>query len=143
MGYTHYWKQDNWGQEDKKGFKKAIPHIKKIAEEHKLGEIFSDLEISSKKIAFTPYESFWIFNRCDSDFCKTNRNAGDEACCKILLILDHFCPNFSFSSDGLKMGEYDDGGYPLPFDDREYAWIKAIDWFIEWEQDQVMEDEVS
>ncbi len=141
MGYTHYWNQPNWGKEDKEGFKKAIPHILELEKDYGVLSSQADSEINNKVIWFTPYETFAIYNQKQGredfgDFCKTGSSPLDPLCCKILLLLNHFCPNFNFHSDGLKRDAFDSVGMPIPHEGYKNHWLPNIDWFLEWEKKQ-------
>jgi len=132
MGYTHYWNFDEYGEEDKDGYKKALPIVRKIVKKYNKilrAEYDSDEkpEVSKDAIVFNGigddgHETFY-FSLADKDsgftFCKTARKPYDIAVCEVLLVLNYFCPGLGIDSDGFS-------GY-LESPELDGTWSEAIE----------------
>ena len=118
MGYTHYWKTNNYGAQEKAGFEKALPIVRKILKKYDniIQKEYDDEKkpvVSKKQIRFNGkgddgHETFLFVNSDKQGdfynpsfaFCKTARKPYDVAVCEVLLVLNAFCPALSISSDG-------------------------------------------
>jgi len=109
MGYTHYFTSGKDSESDK--YMEALPIVQKIL--NKYSDIIQyerddpkppqcDEElIRFNGIGDDGHETFLIKNGgSDWDFCKTARKPYDIVVCEVLLVLNHFIPSMSFSSDG-------------------------------------------
>lgn len=135
MGFTHYYSQKKWTKKDKDGFKRAIPYIEHIVKEHQdilcwesnqpdLPPLVHEAQIRFNGVGEEGHETFVVFNIQEdhSNFCKTERKPYDLPVCKVLAVLNHFCPNFEITSDGNIVPVKD--GYPD-------SWPEAHQWCAE------------
>ena len=142
MGYTHYFYTKEFTDEDKTGWKKALPIVKDILTRHaNLIQYESDNRrkpvANQKMIRFNGigeegHETFLINaekeqNDWGSDptfaFCKTARKPYDIVVCEVLLALNAFLPNLKISSDGFS-GYVNDQQDGLKLDG---SWDQAIE----------------
>jgi len=120
MGFTHYVRADGWNEEDEKGWKKALPIVKKILKRYKdIIQYESDDKrkpvANKEKIRFNGigdegHETFLVLNSAKQNdynkdnpgftFCKTARKPYDVVVCEVCLVLKAYCPHFNLSSDG-------------------------------------------
>jgi len=119
MGYTHYWRQEEWTQEDKNGFLRALPIVREIIERYK--DILTDVTVKDTTIFFNgEYETFHAESeKQEFNCCKTGRKNYDVTICEILLVLYAMYPNFKLSSDGFS-------GY-TGTNDLDGEWMAAIE----------------
>ena len=111
MGYTTYQKQENWDEQDREGWKKALPIVKKILKKHKdiiqyecdnsKRPVANQEEIRFNGIGDDGHETFLVRNMGTKfSFCKTARKPYDIVVSEVCLVLKAFCPHFDLSSDG-------------------------------------------
>ncbi|MCK9596177.1 hypothetical protein M0R19_03270 [Candidatus Pacearchaeota archaeon] len=116
MGYTHYWHYTPITSLDemKNNFKKSIPSLEKILDSFKelvcfeMGAEDVSAFLSENTIRFNgkleeAHEtfSFSTLNLRSFNFCKTARKEYDIVVCACLIVLQHFIPGLTVSSDGL------------------------------------------
>jgi hypothetical protein len=111
MGYTHYWRCENWNDEDREGWKRSLSTIEKILDEHNdiiqyeddtpEDPICDNEQIRFNGIDEDAHETFVVHNEATNfGFCKTARKPYDLVVCKVLLVLKAYCPHFNLNSDG-------------------------------------------
>lgn len=103
MGYTHYFKQEKWTDNDKKGFIDSLPIIDEIVEcfctDLVIYEI-SDKCIDINGVGDNSHENLIIYNEKNNfSFCKTERKPYDLPVVCILTVLEKNCRNFIVTSD--------------------------------------------
>ena len=109
MGYTHYWENEQYIEDDTwKNIRQSIEHLYSLDSNGVIANdegveppLVNDHIICFNGIGGNAFETFAV-DRSNIDFhcCKTNRKPYDAFVVATLMILEHYHPYFSWSSDG-------------------------------------------